>query len=259
MSSENFDIYSAYYDLLYEGKKYGKEAQFIAKLLERYGAGDKHLLELGCGTGIHATHFAQMGFTVHGIDRSPEMLRVADERSSLLEDDIASRLSFAVGDLRDFSAPSRYDHVISLFDVMSYLPDNGAFKQALSNIKSVLKPGGLLVFDCWYGPGVYTQKPHVRTRRLIGENAEILRIAEPEFHYDRNVIDVNYDIFVKDRATGRLQQFQERHPMRCFFDAELDELLGQAAFSRVFAMEWFTEKAPSIQTWSALFGYRLAQ
>lgn len=258
MSSGNFDLYSAYYDLLYKDKPYSREADFIATLLGEFGGDGRRILELGCGTGIHATHFAQKGFAVHGIDQSPEMLRLAETRRADQPGAVADRLSFSQGDLRSFSASGQFDQVISLFDVFSYIPDNGAFGETLGRVKAALKSGGLLVFDCWYGPAVYTQQPHVRVRRLEGAEAEIVRIAEPVFHYDRNVIDVNYDIYARNTATGKISEFKEVHPMRCFFDAELDELMGQASFSRVFAMEWFSRKPPSTESWSVLFGYRLA-
>ena len=258
MSSDNFDLYTSYYDLLYADKKYSKEADFISELLAQYGPNGKQILELGCGTGIHAGYLAQKGYKIHGIDQSDTMLELAKKRASENDAEIANRLSFDQGDLRDFKVADKYDSVISLFDVVSYLPDNTALKQSLTTIKNCLRPDGLFVFDVWYGPAVYTQKPHTRVRRLENEQAQIVRIAEPEFHYQRNVIDVNYNIFVKNKQNGELSNFKETHPMRCFFDAELDEIMGQFSFERVFAMEWFSKNKPSTDSWSVLFGYRLA-
>lgn len=260
MSSDNFDLYSAYYDLLYANKKYGEEAEFIAVLLREYGRdGGQGVLELGCGTGIHAAHFAGMGLTVHGIDRSSEMLKAAEVRAAGLPDDVSKRLSFAPGDLCDFKVDCQFDHVVSLFDVFSYLPDNASFRQMLDNVKAALRPGGMLVFDCWYGPAVYSQQPHMRVRRLKSDKAKIVRIAEPVFHHSRNVVDVNYDIFAINLETGVIGNFQEVHPMRCFFDAELDELMAGAGFDRQFAIEWFSGKRPSTDSWSVLFGFRLTE
>lgn len=259
MSSVNFDLYSAYYDLLYKDKPYAREADFIATLLGEFGGVGARILELGCGTGIHATHFAEKGFAVHGIDQSAEMLALAETRRANQPSVIADRLSFSQGDLRSFSVDGQYDQVISLFDVFSYIPDNGAFKETLEKIKTALKPGGLLVFDCWYGPAVYTQQPHVRVRRLKSDKAEIVRIAEPVFHHRRNVVDVNYDIYARNLESGEISNFKESHPMRCYFDAELDALMAETGFSRCFAMEWFTRNEPSTDSWSVLFGYRLDQ
>jgi SAM-dependent methyltransferase len=259
MSSGNFDLYSAYYDLLYKDKPYAEEADFITTLLGEYGGEGRRLLELGCGTGIHATHFAEQGFAVHGIDQSAEMLRLAEMRRASQPDAVAGRLSFSQGDLRSFSAGGQYDQVISLFDVFSYIPDNAAFAETLGRVKVALKSGGLLVFDCWYGPAVYTQRPQVRVRRLSSDKAEIVRIAEPVFHHRRNVIDVNYDIYARNLVSGEISNFKELHPMRCYFDAELDALMAEAGFSRRFAMEWFTRHEPSTSSWSVLFGYRLEQ
>ena len=45
-----------------------------------------------------------------------------------------------------------------------------------------LKPNGVFIFDFWYGPGVLTDPPVVRLKRLENEEIEVLRIAEPVMH-----------------------------------------------------------------------------
>jgi len=216
MSSGSFDLYSAYYDLLYRDKPYAREAEFIAGLLGEFGGGGERILELGCGTGIHATHLAERGFSVHGIDQSAEMLRLAEVRRAAQPPATAAVLSFSPGDLRSFAAGTGYDHALSLFDVFSYLPDNAAFGETVARVRTALRPGGLLIFDCWYGPAVYTQQPQVRVRRLADERSEIVRIAEPAFHHRRNVVEVNYDIYARDLQTGSISTATDRSKIQRF-------------------------------------------
>jgi ribosomal protein L11 methylase PrmA len=52
------------YDLLYTDKDYAGEAAFVAHLLEHYAPGSTTLLELGCGSGIHAGMLAERGYQV---------------------------------------------------------------------------------------------------------------------------------------------------------------------------------------------------
>ncbi len=53
--SKTFDLYSEYYDLLYKDKNYKKEADYIASLIKTNAPHTKSILELGCGTGKHAS------------------------------------------------------------------------------------------------------------------------------------------------------------------------------------------------------------
>lgn len=112
-----FDAYAAYYDLLYQDKNYHKEAKYILRLLEGNGISSGKILELGSGTGKHAEEFAKMGFFVHGIDLSPEMVQKANHRNN---NNLEGQLLFEVGDVRDFEAGKKFDAVISLFHVISY-------------------------------------------------------------------------------------------------------------------------------------------
>ena len=96
-----FDAYAAYYDLLYQDKNYHKEAKYILRLLEDNGISSGKILELGSGTGKHAEEFAKMGFFVHGIDLSPEMVQEANHRNN---NNLEGQLLFEVGDVRDFEA-----------------------------------------------------------------------------------------------------------------------------------------------------------
>src|SRR5260370_40837549 len=93
-----FDAYARYYDLLYRRKDYAAEAAYVDSLLRRYEVPGRRLLELGCGTGRHATELASLGYTIHGIDRSDVMLEEAEMRARV-NAALASRLTFSRGDV----------------------------------------------------------------------------------------------------------------------------------------------------------------
>ena len=195
-----FDAYAAYYDLLYQDKNYHKEAKYILRLLEDNGISNGKILELGSGTGKHAEEFAKMGFSVHGIDLSPEMVQEANHRNN---NNLEGQLYFEVGDVRNFEAGKKFDAVISLFHVISYQIKNEDILEMFKTAAKHLKSNGVFIFDFWYGPGVLTDPPEVRQKRLENKDIEVLRIAEPVMYPNENVVDVNYCVHIKQKKVEK--------------------------------------------------------
>ena len=198
-----FGAYSRYYNLLYQDKDYDGEAEYVHNLIRKHQPGATSILNLGCGTGRHDLLLAQMGYEVTGIDQSEEMLAVATSQlSSLISQqecahpsNLNSRqgsLSFQQGDIRTIRLNKTFDVVTSLFHVISYQTTNDDLRAAFATARAHLKPGGIFIFDCWYGPAVLTDRPAVRVKRLEDTAIFVTRIAEPVMHPNDNIVDVNY-------------------------------------------------------------------
>lgn len=248
-----FSNYACYYDLLYRDKNYVGEVQFVQSLLQKYAPTAKSILDLGCGTGTHATILAKEGYQVHGIDLSAEMLQQASDRNSHLPPEVASRLKFSQGDLRTIQLDKQFDAAIALFHVISYQTTNEDLQAAFATVKAHLKPGGIFIFDCWYGPAVLSDRPVVRVKRLENKEVDVVRIAEPVLHPNENLVDVNYQIFIKQKQNGTVEEIQEQHKMRYLFKTEIDSLLHQFDFYCLNFCEWMTDKSPGFDTWNVHF------
>lgn len=235
-----FDAYSRYYDLLYRDKDYAAEADYLDCLLQRHSISGRNLLEFGSGTGRHGRLLAARGYRITGIERSAEMVAQA-----MPSEGFACRQ----GDIRTVQLGRTFDAVLSLFHVISYQIANDAVRAVFARAAEHLRPGGLFVFDVWYSPAVYTQRPAVRVKRLEGDGIRVTRIAEPRIHSNENRVDVNYSLFVEDLATGAVQTLTETHPMRHFSLPELDLLAEQAGFERLAAESFLTGEPPSEDTW----------
>ncbi|MCB0744230.1 MAG: class I SAM-dependent methyltransferase, partial [Ignavibacteriae bacterium] len=73
-----FNLYAKYYDLLYNDKDYQGEVDYINKLIKTNSNQSSHaILDLGCGTGIHANLFTNLDYQVDGVDMSPQMIERA--------------------------------------------------------------------------------------------------------------------------------------------------------------------------------------
>lgn len=247
--STNFSHYSHYYDLLYADKDYASEVRYVRTLIDEFAKRPaSSLLELGCGTGIHACALAAQGLYVLGVDLSPDMLAGARARAVAQGFD-AGRLSFDQGDARSFRVDRKFDVVASLFHVLSYQTTEADLQAMMQTSACHLDAGGLFVFDFWYGPAVLWQRPAVRAKRLSSNKVEVTRLAEPIIHDQINVVDVNYSVFVKELASNQTHEIKETHRMRYLFLPEIDRLLDANGFDRLHTEEWLTRKAPSLDSW----------
>ena len=235
-----FNAYGRYYDLLYRDKDYAGEAAYIQGLLFRHGIKQGDLLEFGSGTGKHGRLLSNQGYTVHGIERSADMVAQAEA---------APGFTCQHGDICEMHLDRSFDAVLSLFHVISYQVRNIQLKAVFANAARHLAKGGLFIFDFWYSPAVYVQQPSVRVKRMSDEQVEIDRIAEPTLYANENRVDVNYTIYARNKADGCVQTFKETHPMRHFSLPEIDLLAQMTGFSRVDAEEFLTKAPPSPETW----------
>jgi len=240
MSKNIFNAYSRYYDLLYKDKDYLGETAYIQSLLTKYGLKKGDLLEFGSGTGKHGCILSSNGHRVHGIELSADMVARCET---------VAGFTCQVGDITHVDMGRTYDAVLSLFHVISYLTRNDQLQAVFSNAALHLKSGGLFIFDFWYSPAVYAQKPVMRIKRMSDELVEITRIAEPDIHPNANRVDVNYTIFENNKTTGKSQTMLEQHQMRHLSLPEIDLLSATAGFKRLVAEEFLTGNFPSEETW----------
>ena len=245
--------YARYYDLLYRNKDYAGEAEFVHQLLQTHAPDTKSILELGCGTGTHAVCLAKQGYQLHGVDFSTDMLQRASERRSHLPSNLVSKLEFSHGDIRSVRLSQQFDAVVSLFHVISYQTTNEDLRAAFATAKAHLKMNGVFIFDCWYGPAVLSERPTVRVKRLEDEAIAITRIAEPVMYPNENLVDVHYEVFVKDKINGAVEELQETHRMRYLFQPEVDLFMADFGLKVVECKEWMTSSEPGFNAWGVYF------
>lgn len=142
-----FSASAEFYDLIYSTKKnYRAEAERIAALLRRLNPGCRTVLDVACGTGEHALHLSKLGFAVDGLDLDPAFVAIARRKHP------AGR--FVQADMRDFHVPQRYDAVVCLFSSIGYLEVIESVVEALRCFREHLAPGGVVVVEPWFAPGV---------------------------------------------------------------------------------------------------------
>ncbi len=247
--TDNFKLYSQYYDLLYQDKDYPAEAAYVIKLIKKHQPPAKNILELGAGTGIHANLLAAQGYTIHGLERSPDMVAIANKNK-------VAKVSFEVTDISNFNCNKEFDVAISLFHVISYLTTNSSLIKTFTNVNAHLKSSGVFIFDVWHSNAVHTQGAVNRTKTLKNSELEITRKAKPTIYAEQNMVEVNYDISIKNLKNNSTNTLTESHPMRHFSKSEIELLAHATGFEVIHSEEFLTEQIPSEKTWGVCYVLR---
>ncbi len=243
------DLYSKYYDLIYSEKSYEDEIEYIHKLINESSKHVMDILDLGCGTGKHADLLCDKGYRIHGVDLSDEMLKIAADRRKGKED----KLTFTNSNIQELSLNKKFDVVVSLFHVMSYQTTNNELIKTFEVVKDHLKKGGIFIFDFWYGPAVLTDLPTNRVKRIENKNIKVTRIAEPFLNAQKNLVDVNYDVFIEDKKTNEIKKKKELHKMRYLFDNELDIILSKIGLNVLQKYKWMSLEKPDFNSWNVVW------
>jgi len=230
-----FNKYAKYYDEFYKDMV-DDDMDYILKLKDEYSEIiSPRILSLGCGTGRHDTFLSELGYDIIGIDKSKQMIKIANKNKYMNK--------FMIGDIRDFKLSKKFDMCMSLFHIISYLQSDDDIIKTFKNINKHLKKDSLFIFDVWYGPAVLNIKPTKNKKVANG----IKRICTPTLIENEDSVDVNYK-FINGKKT-----FNETHKMRYFFQPELKYLLNLSGFEILKVEEWKTGDIPSLNTWGVCF------
>jgi SAM-dependent methyltransferase len=130
----------------------GEESSFIEESLGV--ARDGVLLDLGCGTGLHAIELTRRGYHVVGFDLSLAMLARASDEAHERE----ARLNFVQGDMRDMTFDEQFDGVYCWGTSFGYF-DEEKNAQVISRVHKALRPGGVFLLDVVNRDYIMRQSP----------------------------------------------------------------------------------------------------
>ena len=137
-----FDAHAGHWDAI--RSLYVAESEVEAAVVAAIGAGAiGRLVDVGTGTGRMIELLGPRATGTVGIDRSPEMLRLA--RAKLAEAALSTRAELRQGDLYALPLPSGTADVVTLHQVLHYAHQPAA---AVAEAARLLVPGGrLLIVD----------------------------------------------------------------------------------------------------------------
>jgi trans-aconitate 2-methyltransferase len=232
-------------------------AEPVEMMIERLALRpDERIIDLGCGSGENTIELARRAeeALVEGVDSSPAMIDRAAKLRAGLDPAVSRRVTFTIGDMRDFSADAKYTVVFSNA-ALQWVEDHA---RVLASCRRALRPGGRLAVQVpanehetaqatmhamaadepWREWLASVRTPSDRSVRAPGEYATMLAgigyadvdCRYHEFHHPMNGVE---EVVEFSRATS-LRPFIERlpPPKREPFIAELTRRLQDAYGSR---------------------------
>lgn len=243
--------YADAYDCIYADKDYPGECDLLAELFAEHAPREvKSVLDLGCGTGNHALELARRGYEVVGVDRSVTMIEHARTKAQGVPGEAAP--SFHQAPIAGIELGRSFDVALMMFAVLGYHHQDEEVIDALRATRRHLDPGGLLIFDVWFGPAVLHEGPGRRIKSIPTATGEIRRTSFGRLDLNGNICHVHFQL-ERLEDSRVVDTSEERHTMRFFFPDELERMLEESglAMVKLGAFPEFHEP-PDESTWNVL-------
>jgi len=121
---------------LLSDESWNHNAHYHGYLMSQIPEQCRRILEIGCGTGKFSHLLARCAEKVLAIDLSPQMIRLAQERSQLYPN-----IKFVEGDVMTYHLPDNQFDCIATLTTLHHLPT----ELILRTIRKALMPGGVFV------------------------------------------------------------------------------------------------------------------
>ncbi|TMW73882.1 class I SAM-dependent DNA methyltransferase [Alteribacter natronophilus] len=224
------------YDLLMEDAPYDSWTRYAGERLPERAK----LLDVACGTGTFTVRMAKAGHSVTGVDLSPDMLAVAQQKA--VEE--GQNITFISQNMKELDGFTEMDAVTVFCDGMNYLLDEDEIRKAFESFSRVLKEGGTLLFDVHSSFKVDSEFDY-KVYAENGEDVSYIWYASPG-EYENSV---NHDLtFFIRRENNTYERVDEAHTQRTFDSSVYASLLDECGFDIVEISSEFGEKAPVHQT-----------
>lgn len=217
----------------------GYKRKRVREHLERYLLPNSHILELNSGTGEDAIYLAKQGHTVHTTDISEGMQKVLQEKvySHHLQHRVSGEVC-SYTSLHLLRAKGPYDAVFSNFAGLNCTGELGA---VLNDVKSLLKPGGLLTivvlpeFCLWETLLLLRGKYRTATRRFFSRKGRKAYVEGQPFtcwyynpafirrHLKNSFITLSLEGLCTFVPPSYIEHFAEKHPACYAFLQKLED------------------------------------
>ena len=211
------------YDRLTSDVDYAAVVDFYTQILAREGIKPRTCVDLACGTGSVSVLLSEMGMDVIGVDMSEDMLTVAFDKASGMD----NPPRFVCQKLQELRLPRGVDLAVCALDSIDYITEPADCAEAIRRVYKALNPGGIFIFDV-NTPG--------KLRAMDGqvwldEDDDVYCVWRGEFDEENNICSYGMDLFQRQGDTW-MRSFEE-HREYAYTQEQLTGYLKAAGFTHI--------------------------
>ena len=214
--NQNYSILAKHYDkFTHKDCDYVRWSQYLYNVIQSHIA--REIVDIACGTGKMTKLLADRGLKLIGIDKSVEMLSVAQTKC---------KAKFVQQDMSKLQLAHQVDMAICVNDGVNYLKPSQLepfFEQVAAN----LKQGAPFIFDV---------SSEYKLKSIVGNNVFYLDEDNETLLWTNslksNTVEMNLTLFVDD-GSGRYERFDERHIQYVHTASDIAKALANAGFNVV--------------------------
>ncbi len=207
-----------WFEYLNDDCGYENWSQYFIMKLKGYPL--KTGLDIGCGGGWFTRAFQRAGYTMTGVDVSPEMLNFAQETA--LKEGV--RGEYLLADITKFKSPKKFDFATAINDCINYIPKT-KLDAAFKNVRSALAKGGIFLFD------VSSEKKFrekIANTVSVDDREEVTYLSFNKEEEDGVTMEVT--LFVRDKE-GKYTRLDETHRQYSYTEEEILSALARNGFT----------------------------
>ncbi len=216
-----YGIFSQFYDGLTFNVDYKKRADYIESICARFSHHMGITLDLACGTGSLTLLLKERGVDIYGIDGSPDMLSLANEKAY----EKGLEILFLCQPMQRIDLYGTINTCICTLDSINHLTSKKEVQETFDRVSFFMDKDGLFVFD------VNTVCKH---REILGNNTfvydtdQVFCVWQNSLK-ENNIVNIELDLF--EREGESYYRRSERFSERAYEIEELSSMLEKAGFS----------------------------
>lgn len=226
--SAYYALIAHYYDLDTASKT---DDLALYERLASDGAGP--VFEVGCGTGRVLLHLAQQEIACLGVDTSAPMLERLERKLKGLPH-LRDWARYACADATTYQTDERFGLALLSFNMLMHFPQQERQMALLRNLRTLLRPDGLLVIDLPNPATAYSADDHeylTLERTFLNPDTNNLVMLQSVSLLDRahQIMRIQW-IYDEVAPDGTIKRLIAPHTLRYFFASEVRLLLQVAGY-----------------------------
>jgi ubiquinone/menaquinone biosynthesis C-methylase UbiE len=233
----SYNAFAFYYDALMRNVNYPRYADYLCQILEKEHHNAGLTLDLACGTGSLTMALQDKGLDVYGIDGSPDMLSIAQQKAM----EQGKQTLFLCQKMQDLDLYGTVNTVFCVLDSINHMTDENDVQKAFERVSLFLEPDGYFVFDV---NTVYKHREVLGNNTFVYDTDDVFCVWQNQYHADgSHCVDIDLDFFERENKSTYYRS-EESFRERAYSAESLHQMLLKAGLDVVSIYDEMTFHKP---------------